>query len=201
MIDGVEMDLDPRPFASFHDLSLYCYRVASVVGLCCLHIWGYRSDGGKAETLAESCGIALQLTNIVRDVREDALNGRVYLPKDELERFGIDPVELAAPRPTGRVRALLEYQGARAYDYYRKAEPLIHRVDPAGRPALLAIVGIYRALLDEIVRRDYDVLTARVSLPGWRKLLITLGALNGRFARARPGLEVDPEPIFAEIPR
>ena len=201
VIDGVEMDLKPRPFASFEDLSLYCYRVASVVGLSCLHIWGYRSEGGRAEALAEACGVALQLTNIVRDVREDALQGRVYIPRDDLERFGIDPTELAAPRPTGRVRALLEYQGARAYDYYRKAEPLVSRVDPVGRPVLLAIVGIYRALLDEIVRRDYDVLTARVSLPAWRKALITIGALGGRFARARPEIESDPGPIYAEIPR
>ncbi len=198
VIDGVEMDLKPRPFASFDDLSLYCYRVASVVGLSCLHIWGYQSDGGKAEALAEACGVALQLTNIIRDVREDALGGRVYLPQEDLERFGIDPAELAAPRPTGRVRALLEFQGARAYDYYRKAGPLVYRVEPAGRPALLAIVGVYRALLDEIVRRDYDVLTARVSLPGWRKLLITLGALGGRFLRVP---ESDHEPVLAEVPR
>ncbi len=132
VIDGVEMDLVPRSFATFEDLTVYCYRVASVVGLSCLHIWGYRSDGGKAEALAESCGVALQLTNIIRDVREDALQGRVYLPMDDLRRFGVDPAELAAPRPTGRVRALLEYQGARAYDYYRRAEPLVTTGRPGG---------------------------------------------------------------------
>jgi phytoene synthase len=199
VIDGVEMDLTPRPFSTFDDLSVYCYRVASVVGLSCLHIWGYRSDHGKAEALAESCGIALQLTNIIRDVREDALQGRVYLPQDDLRRFGIDPAELAAPRPTGRVRALLEYQGARAYEYYRKAEPLVSRVDPVGRPVLLAIVGIYRALLDEIVRRDYDVHTSRVALPGWRKLAITARSLVARFART--GVELDAEPLLAESTR
>ena len=199
VIDGVEMDLNPQPFLTFDDLSLYCYRVASVVGLSCLHIWGYRSDGGKAEALAESCGIALQLTNIIRDVREDALQGRVYLPQEDLSRFGVDPTELAAPRPTSRVRALLEYQAARAYDYYRKAEPLVERVDPVGRPVLLAIVGIYRALLDEIVRRDYDVLTARVSLPPWRKLAITARSLGARFSRTRPMPE--PEPVLAESTR
>jgi 15-cis-phytoene synthase len=203
VIDGVEMDLSPRPFATFDDLALYCYRVASVVGLSCLHIWGYRSDGGRAEALAESCGVALQLTNIIRDVREDALNGRVYLPQDELARFGIDPAELAAPRPTGRVRALLEYQGARAYEYYRRAEPLASRVDPVGRPVLSAIVGIYRALLDEVVRRDYDVLTSRVALPGWRKLAITARSLGARFARPLREIEPEPEPrpILAESTR
>ena len=192
VIDGVEMDLSPRPFATFDDLSAYCYRVASVVGLSCLHIWGYRSNGGRAEALAEACGIALQLTNIIRDVREDALNGRVYLPRDELRRFGVDPAELAAPRPTGRVRALLAYQGARAASYYRKAEPLASLVDPVGRPVLAAIVGIYRALLDEIVRRDYDVLAGRVALPAWRKLAITARSLGSRLAR--PARDFDPEP-------
>ena len=198
VIDGVEMDLDPRPFATFDDLYPYCYRVASVVGLSCLHIWGFRADDGKAEALAESCGVALQLTNIIRDVREDALQGRVYLPRDELRRFGIDEAELAAPRPTGRVRALLEYQGARAYEYYQRAEPLARLVDPVGRPVLLAMVGIYRALLDEIVRRDYDVLTARVSLPTWRKLAITLRSLGSRFAFAPREPEDEPGPILVE---
>ena len=108
-IDGVSMDVEPRRFATFDDLEDYCYHVASVVGLCCLHIWGYRSEGGKAERLAEACGIALQLTNIIRDVREDARNGRIYLPEEDLARFRVDPAELsrgrmperAGPRPAG----------------------------------------------------------------------------------------------------
>jgi phytoene synthase len=198
VIDGVEMDLEPRRFATFEDLRVYCYRVASVVGLSCLHIWGYQSNHGKAEILAESCGIALQLTNIIRDVREDALQGRVYLPTDELRRFGVDPRELAAPRPTGRVRALLEFQGARAYDYYRRAEPLVSLVDPVGRPVFLAMVGIYRALLDEIVRRDYDVLTARVALPTWRKLAITLASLPSRFGSFKVIESPNFDSVFAE---
>jgi 15-cis-phytoene synthase len=201
VIDGVETDLEPQPFETFDDLYPYCYRVASVVGLSCLRIWGYRSDDGKAESLAEWCGVALQLTNIIRDVREDAVQGRVYVPRDELRRFGVDPSELAAPRPTGRVRALLEYQGARAFEYYRKAEPLFDRVDPVGRPVLMAMVGIYRALLDEIVRRDYDVLTSRVSLPAWRKMAITVRSLGARFSRLREGPNPDLRPILAEPPR
>jgi len=186
VLDGVGMDLHPRPFETFDDLALYCYRVASAVGLSCLHIWGYRSDGGKAEALAEACGLALQLTNIVRDVREDALIGRVYLPQEDLRRFGVTPQELAAPRATGRVHALLEYEGARAFDYYDRAAPLVGLVAPIGRPVLLAMVGIYRALLEEIVRRDYDVLSDRVTLPAWQKLAITVGSLRGRFARQAP---------------
>jgi len=182
VIDGVAMDLQPRRFATFDDLADYCHHVASVVGLCCLHIWGYRSEGGKAEQLAESCGIALQLTNIIRDVREDARNGRVYLPEEDLAHFGVVPDELAAGgAPGDRVRALLTYEGERAYRFYDQARPLAPLVAPAGRPVLRTIVGIYRALLDEIARRDYNVLDGRVSVPPWRKTAIALRGLAGRF--------------------
>ncbi len=181
VIDGVAMDLHPRPFATFDELYDYCYRVASVVGMCCLHIWGYRSDGGRAESLAEACGIALQLTNIVRDVREDAEHGRLYLPQEDLGRFGVAPEELTAHRTSERVRALLAYESHRAYAYYDQARPLAEFVAPVGRPVLATIVGIYRTLLDEITRRDYDVLAERVSLPAWRKVSITLRSVSGRF--------------------
>lgn len=182
VVDGVEMDLEPRPFATFRELHGYCYRVASAVGLCCIHIWGYRSEGGRAEELAEACGVALQLTNILRDVREDAQNGRIYLPQEDLDRFGVTPADLRDPRPSARLRDLFAFEGRRAYDYYAEASPLVRLVAPVGRPVLAAIVGIYRALLDEIARRDYDVLAGRVALPGWRKALITVGALSGRVA-------------------
>ncbi len=179
VIDGVAMDVEPRPFASFDDLYAYCYRVASAVGLSCIHIWGYRSEGGRAEALAEKCGVALQLTNILRDVREDARQGRIYLPQDDLERFGVTPEDLRADVPSDRVRALFEFEGRRAYDFYAEAAPLIRLVAPVGRPVLRAIVGIYRALLDEIARRDWNVLAGRISLPSWKKAAITLGALAG----------------------
>jgi phytoene synthase len=181
VIDGVAMDLQPRPFANFDELYGYCYRVASAVGLCCLHIWGYRSEGGRAESLAEACGVALQLTNILRDVREDAENGRLYLPQEDLERFGVLPEELRARRTSDRLRALLAYQATRAYAYYDKARPLAGLVAPVGRPVLATIVGVYRTLLDEIVRRDYDVLPAKVAIPSWRKVSIAVRALSGRF--------------------
>jgi phytoene synthase len=177
VLDGVEMDLEPRPFLTFDDLRVYCYRVASAVGLCCVHIWGYRSSDGRAETMAESCGLALQLTNIIRDVREDASKGRVYLPLEDLQRFGVAPEELATATLDGRIRSLLEFQASRAYDFYEQAHPLVRLVEPVGRPMLRAITGIYRSLLDEIVRRDYDVLTGRVSLSPWRKAWITTRSL------------------------
>lgn len=181
VIEGVSMDIEPRGFDTFDELYHYCYHVASVVGLCCLHIWGYRSEGGRAERLAEHCGLALQLTNILRDVRDDARSGRIYLPREDLARFGVGPDELAAAGPPGdRVRELLAFEARRAYEFYEDARRLVPLVDPVGRPVLRTIVGIYRALLDEISRRDYNVLDGRISLPPWRKAAIALRAVAGR---------------------
>ncbi len=177
VIDGVTMDLEPLPFATFDDLYKYCYRVASAVGLSCIHIWGYRSENGRAESLAESCGIALQLTNILRDVKEDAQNGRVYLPQEDLDRFHVTKDDLTADTPSSALRELLAFEGNRAYEYFTRAEPLTRLVNPMGRPVLRAIVGIYRALLDEMAGRGYDVISRRVSLPSWKKAAITLRSL------------------------
>jgi 15-cis-phytoene synthase len=192
VIDGVWMDVQPRLYATFQDLADYCHHVASVVGLSCLHIWGYQSDGGRAEALAEHCGIALQLTNIIRDVREDACNGRIYLPQDDLARFGVGAEELAAHGSSSdRVRALLAFQGQRAYQFYEDVYRLAPLVAPVGRPVLLTIVGIYRALLDEIAHRDYNVQSGRISIPSWRKIAIALHSLAARFGgsdtRNKPG--------------
>lgn len=180
VLDGVAMDIDPHPFATFADLYKYCYLVASAVGLSCLYIWGYRSENGRAEALAEACGVALQLTNILRDVREDAQKGRVYLPQEDLARFGVEPHELAAAM-NDRVRELLAFEADRAQGYYAQVRPLARLVAPAGRPVLRTIVGIYRAILDEIARRDYDVLAGRVALPPWRKTAIALRSLAAVF--------------------
>jgi phytoene synthase len=188
VIDGVLMDVRPAPFANFDDLAVYCHRVASVVGLCCLSIWGYRSEHGMAEALAEKCGIALQLTNIIRDVGEDARDGRIYLPMDELERFKVSSDELAATRiADDRVRDLLAFQARRAYLFYDEAAALLPLVSPVGRPVLATITGIYRALLDEIVARDYNVFAARAKIPARRKVGIMIKSLCGRFIAAGPG--------------
>ena len=188
VIDGVAMDVEPGTFATFPDLYAYCYRVASAVGLCCLHIWGFRSENGRAESLAESCGLALQLTNIIRDVREDASNGRVYLPQDDLDWFGVTTEDLAndTPQRRLRVRQLLAFQADRAADFYNQAEPLPGLVDRASRPMLLALVGTYRELLREIRRRDYDVMSGRVSVSPWRKAAIVARSYASRFARTEP---------------
>jgi len=180
VIDGVEMDLEPRTFETFEDLHAYCYRVASVVGLSCIKIWGYRSEGGRAEELAEACGIALQLTNIIRDVREDALRGRVYLPIADLERFGVTREDLLGERTSEQLRALLEFEANRAQAFYEKAAPLEQLVDPVGRPVLRALTGIYQQLLNKIVARRYEVLSRRISLSPWRKAAITVRSFRGR---------------------
>lgn len=177
VIDGVVQDIEPQPFDSFDALYRYCYLVASTVGLCCIHVWGFRSEDGRAERLAERCGIALQLTNIVRDVREDALNGRIYLPQDDLARFGVRPEDLTAPTPTDALRRLLQYQGERAYQYYAEAAPLIDLVAPVGKPVLRTIVGIYRALLDRMSQSNYEVLERRVSLSPLHKTAIMVRSL------------------------
>lgn len=189
VIDGVEMDIRPRRYANFDELADYCRLVASAVGLCCIHVWGFDSQGGRAERLAEQCGLALQITNILRDVREDADRGRVYLPQDDLARFGIAPADLSAERPSEPLRRLLEHHARTAYSYYNQGAELVGLVSPVGRPVLLTILGVYRALLDEIVRRDYDVLGSRVSVPRWRKLAIAARALPSRYLkrRAAPG--------------
>ena len=190
VIDGVSMDVEPRRYATFAELSEYCYKVASVVGLCCLHIWGYRSEEGRAEKLAEKCGIALQLTNIIRDVRVDACNGRIYLPTEDLERFGVASEELSGTCPPGEpLRAMLAFQARRAFEYYEEASELVGLVAPVGRPVLLTIVRTYRALLGEIVARNYNVLGGRISVPHWRKAAIAVGALAARFTSSARGEE------------
>jgi phytoene synthase len=177
-------------------LADYCYHVASVVGLCCIHILGYRSENGRAERLAEGCGIALQLTNILRDVREDAGNGRIYLPRDEMKRFGVEPGDLGASQSSRSVKELLAFEARRAYEYYDQSRELVPLVEPVGRPVLLTITGIYRGLLDEITARDFEVLSSRVTIPGWRKAAIALRALPGRFLCLCPATSKTPSTVL-----
>jgi 15-cis-phytoene synthase len=192
VIEGVSMDVEPRRYATFTDLAEYCHRVASVVGVCCLHVWGYRSEDGRAERLAEKCGIALQLTNIIRDVRGDACNGRIYLPTEDLERFGVAPEDLIATGPPGDgLRALLAFEAQRALDYYEEARALVPLVASVGRPVLLTIIGTYRGLLDEIVNRNYNVLEGRISVTRWRKAAVVLRALAFRFTWRDSGQDGD----------
>jgi phytoene synthase len=157
-------------YRSFADLYDYCYHVASVVGLVCIRIFGYRDKA--AEEYAEHLGIAFQLTNILRDVKEDAGMARVYLPQQDLEQFGVTAAELGAGAPMEKLRPLLQYEAERARNFYTSAEKLLPLIDEVSQPALWAMVEIYRGILDRIERRNYDVYTERVRLTTGEKLKI-----------------------------
>jgi 15-cis-phytoene synthase len=177
---GTAMDVDEDPdqpataglqvqYGSFEDLQRYCYNVASVVGLVCIRIFGYNTP--EAEPLAERCGLAFQLTNIIRDVKEDAALGRVYLPGKDLAEFGISATDIAGV-DLARIRPLLELEAQRAFENYRAADELIPLIHEDSQPALWVLVTIYRSLLEKIVRLNYDVFSRRVSLSVWEKLKI-----------------------------
>jgi 15-cis-phytoene synthase len=157
-------------YKTFEDLRLYCYRVASVVGLVCIHVFGYRDPA--AEPLAERCGLAFQLTNIVRDVKEDAGMGRIYLPEEDLAKFGLSAAELLATPDPARFRPVLALEADRAREFYASGEELIPYVAEDSQPALWVLVTIYRRLLERIAEKQYDVFTARVALSRWEKLRI-----------------------------
>lgn len=157
-------------YRSFQDLERYCYHVASVVGLVCIRIFGYTDPA--AEPLAERCGLAFQLTNIIRDVKEDAGLGRVYLPEQDLEQFGMSAAELIAAPDLNRVRPLLEVEAQRAFENYRAGEQLLPMISEDSQPALWVLVTIYRSLLEKIVGLNYDVFTRKVSLTTREKLII-----------------------------
>jgi 15-cis-phytoene synthase len=157
-------------YATFEDLRRYCYSVASVVGLVCIHIFGYRDP--EAETLAERCGLAFQLTNIIRDVKEDAALGRVYLPAEDLAQFGLSASDLLTTPDAARFRPLLALEAGRAREFYASGDELIPYISEDSQPALWALVTIYRRLLEKIAAKEYDVFTARVALSRWEKLRI-----------------------------
>jgi 15-cis-phytoene synthase len=185
IIDGVEMDLTRRRYESFDELSLYCRRVASAVGLICIEIFGYRNP--TTRIYAEKLGLAFQLTNIIRDVREDAERGRIYLPLEDLRRFAVTEAELLDGAYSGRFRTLMAFEASRARDFYREAAQAL---PPEDRPSMLSAEAmrlIYSALLERIVRSDYRVFDRRHRLSTPRKLYLVGRAWAGsRLARA-PG--------------
>lgn len=156
-------------YRTFEDLRQYCYRVASVVGLVCIRIFGYRDP--TAEPLAERCGLAFQLTNIIRDVKEDAAMFRVYLPQEDLEKFGLAATELRTPQIT-RFRPLLAMEAERAREFYQSADELMPLINEDSQPALWVLVTIYRQLLEKIAARQYDVFGEKISLTVWEKMKV-----------------------------
>ena len=178
VLEGIAMDLQPRTYATFADLRIYCDRVAGSVGRCCLHVWGFH-DPAALET-ARDCGLALQLTNILRDLGEDVAMGRIYLPQEDLERFGVDAEHLVAGRVDERFRELMRFEVSRARDHYAASERLFEQIDPPGRPVLRAMLRVYAGLLGRIERVDYDVFTHTIRLSTWRKALVGVAAVLGR---------------------
>lgn len=192
LVQGTAMDLHPShvnhstpgseavhplcfdTYATFDDLYQYCYYVASVVGLVCIRIFEYSDT--RAEKLAEETGIAFQLTNILRDVREDAERDRIYLPLEDLERFGVTINELQQLKNrqhlTLNQRELLEFEANRAEHYYKSGEALLPLIAADARPALWVLITIYHRLLQRIERKNFDVFTERVSVPTLTKLAI-----------------------------
>jgi 15-cis-phytoene synthase len=194
LVQGTTMDLEPLPegadelqtCATFQDLYRYCYLVASVVGLVCIRVFGYTDP--RAEKLAEETGVAFQLTNILRDVKEDAERGRIYLPLDMLEEHGVtlERVKALASGASLRPeeRTMLSALGARAEQYYQSAEKLLPMIDADSRAALWVLVGIYHRLLLKIGDANYDVFSRRASVPTPEKLWV-LGRGAGMSFRNR----------------
>jgi phytoene synthase len=193
LVYGTSLDLD-IPQASggpalicrtFEELQRYCYFVASVVGLVCIRIFGYQDS--KAEMLAEDCGLAFQLTNIIRDVKEDAGMGRIYLPAEDLARFGLSPHLLAPENLSGggesmQLKPVLEFEAERAKRYYASAQWLMELIEEDSRPALWVLVEIYSRLLNKIAARNYDVFTERIQLSFWEKLKVLFRGFLQRIA-------------------
>lgn len=178
-IDGVETDLDRSRFATFDELRGYCYQVASVVGLASIHVWGFRRCD-EAYRAAEACGIAFQMTNILRDVAEDAARGRVYLPQDELARFGVTDDDLRCGRLGEPLRSLFRFQVERTAEFYRQAEGLKPYLSTDGAGIYATMFDIYHALFEKIRRRDGDVFSQRVRLSSWHKTALAARRLAPR---------------------
>lgn len=184
-IASPEQESGPLAYATFAELYEYCYHVASVVGLVCIRIFGYRDP--KAEPLAEKLGVAFQMTNILRDVKEDALLGRVYIPAEDLQRFGrsateLTPAALANGFEPAKWRGVLEFEAQRAREFYKAADELLPLIDDDAQPALWALTAIYRRLLEKIVLKQYDVFAERVRLSVPEKLLILTKGFVRRIA-------------------
>jgi phytoene synthase len=179
IIDGAEMDLNVFQYETFDDLYKYCFNVASAVGLVCLQIFGFSDP--QAKKYAEQCGIAFQLTNILRDVKEDAEFGRIYLPIEDLRKFGYSTDELRQGVVDERFRNLMKFEMSRAREYYSAARNLIPLIDESSQPALWAMIQIYERILKRIEKRHFDVFHSPVHLANAEKMSIAFKALAMRF--------------------
>jgi 15-cis-phytoene synthase len=172
LIDGVEMDFTHSRYETFEELKKYCYGVASTVGLISLQVFGYTHESTRA--YAVDLGYALQLTNILRDIKQDAANGRIYLPLEDLRRFNYDEASLLASRNDERFTALMEFEATRARQYYAQARSHLDRGDRKRMFAAETMDAIYFRLLQKIERANYDVFTERIAISNSRKIMIAL---------------------------
>jgi phytoene synthase len=172
LIKGMEMDLGRNRYETFDDLRLYCYRVASTVGLMCTEIFGYKNENSKL--YAENLGIALQLTNILRDIKTDAKRGRIYLPREDLQRFGYSEEDLLAHRYTPDFVRLMEFECTRARHYYTVADSYLSAEDTPRFFAAKIMETIYLHLLDRIERSRYNVFEKKISISRLRKFAVAI---------------------------
>lgn len=168
IIDGMEMDLQQHRYPAFKHLALYCHRVASVVGLLAAEIFGYQNR--KTLKYAEKLGLAFQLTNIIRDVREDAERGRIYLPEEDMQRFNVSQNDILHFRQTPELTDLLRFEAQRARDFYQEAKSLLPDEDRYKQRTGLIMSAIYEKTLDELEREGFQVMQHRLSLTPLRKL-------------------------------
>ncbi len=183
---GVEMDLEVSRYRSFEDLWHYCYRVASVVGLICVRVFGYRDPA--ALEYAVDLGIAMQVTNIMRDVREDAERGRIYLPQEDLERFGVSEEEILGGIYSERFGELMRFEADRTWQYFEKGRKLIPLLGLRSRMCVNTIRGVYAELLERMAARDYDIFSERVQFSRGEKMALigrlwVEGAMGGPLSR------------------
>jgi phytoene synthase len=176
LIDGIELDVRGTRYETFEELVVYCRHVAGSIGRLCLAIFGAPLESSRAADLADDLGVAMQLTNILRDVREDSECGRVYLPTEDLRRFGIDD---PASAPPSALSALIRFEAERNREWFAHGLRLADLLDSRSRSCLLAMTGIYRGILDRIERQPTEVLERRISLPTWEKALLAARSLAG----------------------
>jgi phytoene synthase len=178
LVDGVRMDLDDHRYATWDDLELYCRRVAGSVGRLSLGVFGPRDPVGDPG-LADDLGVAMQLTNVLRDVREDLERERVYLPEEDLDRFGVTRDDLRPGSGSGRAAELVRFETSRARHWFARGLRLLHHLDRRSAACTGAMAGIYRRLLVRIDASPEAVLERRLSLPGWEKAWVATRALAG----------------------
>jgi phytoene synthase len=191
LIEGVRMDVEGLTYERFEDLLVYCRRVAGAVGRLCLAIFdpdSQRSAAGvRAQALADDLGVAMQLTNILRDLREDAQSGRVYVPAEDLRRFGVHAADLApgASSDASRLSALVRFEADRARQWFERSRALASLLDRRSAACVLAMAGIYGRLLERIAAHPERAIAQRVALPTWEKAWVAAGSMLASEARAR----------------